>query len=228
MDAELKKLGIANTLITLGIGLAFIAVASFIYTVVAGLTKKHIPAVVGTVSALADYEKKDAMRHAVIIENYSNTVTVGQPPESADRVLRVTGDFSDGYLYVVADVEGQSLQTADLYDYDSVFAALVELKPAGNGAQIGGHLIESKGLETPKSPTHTEMLFRLSEVVYKKTYTDSDTELTSGDWLKVLNDPTTREMVIAFSSTIKGSGRIQKLVIYYTCAQGSNCSISVE
>jgi hypothetical protein len=171
------------------------------------------------------YEVKDKMQYLVVMENVKNIVTDHVPTYKDEVHLKVTGLFAKGYLYVVADVAGKPLETKDSDRYDAVFAQIIELTPNGDGRQIGGHLLEQKSLKTQRHDSYTELLFDLSEVPYKKHYLDPDTEITLGNWLEVLNNPT-REEILAFSSTEKGVGTVQKLVIYYTCVDGSNCSIT--
>jgi len=209
-------------------GLLFVAVSAWIFTFV----QKQEGVVTQTVQTIpievADYEKKDSMQSITVIPGFENTVTNNVYSGKAEATLKVTGSFARGYLYVAADVEGKALQDKDPHNFDSVFASLVELTKDGSDSQFGGHLIQAKSLETPEHSNFSEMLFSLSEVPYKKQFTDPDTILYSGNWLEVLNDRTTREKIIAFSSTIKGTGNIRSLVLYYECAEGSSCSITIE
>lgn len=207
------------------VGLVFMGLSAFLYSAVGNLTKKVFPTEPVSKSA---YELKDSMKSLVVIENYKNTVANHKASKPVEVPLKVSGHFSKGFLYVVADVEGDALRTEDDDNYDAVFASLIELTPNGDGGEYGGHLIPERTLPTRIHEDKTELLYSLASVPYKGHYLDSNVEITEGNWLEVLNDTSKREEVYAFSSTEKGTGTIQKLVIYYECAEGSNCSITAQ
>lgn len=180
------------------------------------------------VQVLSDYDQKETMKKVVVISNFDNTVNANFPSKKANVTLKATGTFARGYLYASANVEGKALQDTDPSNFDAVFASLVELTKDGSDSQFGGHLWQDESLDTPPHADYTEMLFKLSEVPYKKGFEDSSVVVPPGNWLEVFNDKNTREKVVAFSSTVKGTGVIQELSIYYECAEGSDCSITVE
>ena len=181
----------------------------------------------GPVKVLSDYDQKDQMKKVVLVSGFSNTVTNNVPSGRADVTIKATGTFARGYLYAAANVNDKALQDTDRNSFDAVFASLVELTKDGSDSQFGGHLWQDESLDTPQHAEYTEMLFKLSDVPYKKAFEDSSVAVPPGNWLEVLNDKATREKIVAFSSTVKGTGTIQELSIYYECAEGSDCSIEV-
>lgn len=215
---------------TLILSLLFVTVAAWIFTYV----QKKQGVVTQTVSTHtasttpSDYDAKNTMEKVTVISDFKNTVVNNVPSVKVSKTLKVQGSFASGYLYVKADVSGKALQIQDPANYDAVFASLVELTLNGKDVEFGGHLIQGRSLDTPAHDTYTELLYKLSDVVYKKKFTDPDTEVFSGNWLEVINDKSTREKIVSFSSTVKGVGNIQELSIYYQCAEGSTCSISAE
>ena len=143
-----------------------------------------------------------------------------------EKDLIVKGIVTKGYLYVVANADSKALQTSDPNKFDDIYINLIELgADSAHSKQYGGHLIESRSLDTPKSDSQTELLFSLADIPYLKTYTDPNKEIISGNWLAILNE-NLHKRVIAFSSTLK-QGTVKELSIYYTCLENTDCSITV-
>jgi hypothetical protein len=230
-DSKTVLVDLLKAVGTLAGALLFVTAAAWIFT---SVQKKQgvVTQIVDTTNTASttptDYVAKDGMHVVVIINGFKNSVSGNIPSDKISKTLKVTGSFADGYLYVAADVNNKALQINDPTNYDAVFASLIELTKDGSDKEYGGHLIQSKSLSTPIHSDYTELLYKLSEVVYKKQFTDSDAELSTGNWLEVINDKSSREKIISFSSTVKGIGTIEKLVIYYKCADGSSCSITTE
>ena len=169
---------------------------------------------------LTPYEAKDNLNKLIVIQNFENTVIKTTPNKSFTKTLITKGSFSSGYLYIKASVNGKAMdKLGDIY---------VKISGNVNGKyqEAGGHLIAHKGLSVPKSDTHTEILFELSDIKYKESYLKSDIEVISGDWLTLLNSDKSK-MVIGFSST-EQIGKIEEFSIYYQCVEGNNCSISAN
>jgi hypothetical protein len=215
-------IGVVQLVLILGVGIVAVWATHFIgtktpFTTIALQATKPTP-----------FELKDSMASTTIIQEYQNTVA-NNIKSGEDKVnLDVRGNFASGYLYVVANASGQPLRDIDKDNFDAVFLQLYKVTLNGDGETSGGHLIEADSLASTTSATSTLMLFDLSKVPYKKTFTDSDAEITVGDWLSILNDSTTPKALIAFSSTERGVGTIDKVIFYYTCTPGSDCSISVQ
>lgn len=167
--------------------------------------------------SITPYETKEKMTKAVLVQNFSNTTRNGEPTNVFSKQFLSTGLFNNGYLYIKASIDNQPLDNkGDVY---TKLTTVVE----GNYQEYGGHLQQSKSLERPKNTEFTELLYPLSDIKYKRDYQDSDIEILSGDWLKILNmggNPT----LITFTSTA-GMGKIIELTIYYECVSGSSCEI---
>lgn len=166
------------------------------------------------------YEYKNQLQKVNIIENYKNTTIGGQPRTFFTKQLITNGLFEQGFLYVKASANDRSLLRND-----NIYVKLTDVTQ-GQYHEYGGHLIKTKSLETPKSDSATELLYDLSDIKYKETYLDTDVEVLSADWLKLLMEGENQK-IIGFSSTIE-KGTIIELSFYYKCVQGQECSISVR
>lgn len=172
--------------------------------------------------SLAPYDYKEKLNQVVIITNFENSSKENKPTDSFTKKLVTEGKFAKGYLYVKASVDGKAL-TKDDDIYTKISGTI-----AGNYQELGGHLISSKGLETPMSDKFTELLFDMSDIKYKSSYIKNNNEAVSGDWLNILNSGNaSTNVVIGFSSTAR-TGNIVILSIYYKCIEGTNCSIVVK
>lgn len=216
-----------QALAILGIGILAIFVTSIVEKAINGTKQELQPAVMET-----DLERKEKMKFVDIIPGgVSNTVDVNngnKRSNDAEIELVVKGMFSDGYIYAVANVDGQSLNTSDQAWFDAIFVNLIELTKDGSKSEFGGHLIQAKSIPVPASATSTQFLYKLSDVIYKPTFTNSSAVEVHSDWLAVFNDKILREKILAFSSTPRGVGTIENLYIYYVCVDGSDCSISLK
>ncbi len=166
------------------------------------------------------YEEKDTMKKVLVIENLNNSVENGEPTNFGEKLLETKGDFKSGYFYVKASANNGWLSNGE--DVYAKMMAQIDSKYE----EYGGHLIKQKSLYTPDNGGRTEYLFKLDDIKYKEDYTDKDIEVTSADWLRLLND-FSGQKVITFVSTVR-SGTIHELSIYYNCAVNSDCSISVK
>jgi hypothetical protein len=167
--------------------------------------------------AVNPYTAKDSMGKREVIRDFENSVSDNDPTADREVRLAVEGRLGSGYLYVKASVDGKPLT-----GFDDVYVKLVDAV----GADIGGHLIASKGLTTPSSESFTEMLFPLDDVKYKASYTMSQDEAVSGNFLAFLNEHGDSS-VISFSSTAR-RGKIEELSVYFECADGpGTCMVDV-
>lgn len=170
--------------------------------------------------AVNPYQFKDQLNKVIIAQNFDNTTQNGQATQTLSKNLIVTGSFNKGYLFIKASIDNVSLGSrGDVY---------TKLQATINTVynEFGGHLISSYSLETPKFNDHSELLYSLSDIKYKNDYRDSDIEVLSGNWLKLFNENGSQQ-IVAFASTT-GQGKIIEFSIYYQCADGSNCSITVQ
>jgi hypothetical protein len=179
---------------------------------------------------ISPYGDKDQMNKLIIVSGFDNTTKLSKPENlvsnKISKTIIVNGTITKGYLYVVASADNKALQTSEQDRFDDIYINLIELKNDNSSKEYGGHLIENRSLETPKSNSQTELLFSLANIPYLKTYTDSDKEIISGNWLKIL-DESPLNKTVAFSSTLK-KGTIKELSIYYTCLENTDCSLSLK
>lgn len=219
---------LTETLITLFIGLIATVLAVFLISIIRKTFEPPIKPEVQKLEklekttedlkkSLSPYEAKEKMVKIILVHDFSNTTKNGVSTNTFYKQFLSTGVFNGGYLYVKASTDKQPLEgKGDIY-------AKLTTVVNGNYHEYGGHLQASKSLETPKNTQFTELLYPLSDIKYKRDYQDSDIEILSGDWLKLLNlggNPT----LIAFTSTV-GLGKIVELSIYYECINGSSCEI---
>ncbi len=165
------------------------------------------------------YEKLSKIRKVVILENFENSTHNEKSTAWFSKDLQVQGLFKSGYLYVKASIDDQAFNGRG-YVYIKIQATLEPY----TYTEYGGHLLKSKSLETPLTSEYTELLFDLSDVKYKKTYTDSDIEVTAADWLSLLNNGK-EQRTLGFTSTV-GKGKIIELSFFYECVDNTECSIT--
>lgn len=166
---------------------------------------------------LTPYEQKNNLKEGKIITNFANSVKNQKIDGSEQVTLTTEGVIAKGLLYVVASVDNKSLgKDSDVY---LKIGASID----GKWVESGGHLIESRSLDTPQSDDKTEMLFQLSDVKFKESFNDSDINVISGNWLSIINQPSVK-IFTAFSSTER-QGLIHEITIFYECTEATTCSI---
>ena len=210
------------------IGLVAVAIATFVIKGIDRLFSDKKDAQIEQISqnvqdiknTISPYEHKDTLKKIEVVSNFQNSSKNGEPTKTFQKDLIVRGNFSEGFLYIKGSVNEKALgRDDDVY---------IKLNSKIDGAykELGGHLISSRGLETPTSDLYTEILFPLSDIKYKNTFSDSDFEATTGDWLNVLNSGG-ESNILGFSSTLR-NGNIIETSIYYACSTGSDCSIEAK
>jgi len=168
---------------------------------------------------LSPYDSKDSLNKLKIIEGFENSSKNNEPDNVAQKTIITNGSIKDGFLYIKASVDSHSLIEGEDDIYVKIGGKVEE-----KYQEIGGHLVASRGLQTPKSDTVTELLYPLSDIKYKDSYLKNETETISGDFLKIINGGNS-QIVIAFTSTSK-KGQIEELSLYYECVSGSDCLIT--
>lgn len=172
---------------------------------------------------LSPYEYKNTLEKIEIINGngFNNSSIKNKPTNIFEKQIQINGQFLNGYLYAKVSADKQPLtKWSDLY-------IKISRSINNNVEEYGGHLITSKGLETPRNENYTEILFNLSDIKYKESYKDTDINSISSDWLKLLNTNEGESKIISFMSTT-GEGEILELSIYYECATDSVCSINLK
>ena len=167
------------------------------------------------------YERKNDLHRLLVASEFKNTTENEKATQSFSTALTVSGHIASGYLYVIASVNNKPLS-----QYDSIYMKLGSVV-SGQYQEFGGHLRRDKSLETPKSESKTELLYILDDIKYKdKIPYYEDIEVLSVDWLRVLKEGKEQKMFF-FSSTLE-SGNIHEVDLYYQCATGEECSISLK
>jgi len=168
---------------------------------------------------LSPYQAKDTMEKLLIIEDFSNSSSNGEPTDAFTKELEVQGIITGGFLFVRASVNDKALtQYADIY--------VKIMQPNKEETELGGHLVASFSLETPKSKQFTELLFKLSDIKYKKSFDDSTNNVLVGNWLAALNELEEKH-VLGFTSTTQ-NGIIEEISIFYECLENTDCSITTK
>ncbi len=215
---------------TTSVILLIIAISLLVFAVTKDKSNDRTNEVINNIQeTLSPYSSKNKLHKEEIVSNFNNTVILkdNAPTAKIQKQLVVKGTIIKGYLYIVASADDRSLKTSDPNRFDDIYVNLIELgRGSAQANEYGGHLIANRSLDTPKSEEKTELLFSLADVPYLKTYTDLNKEITSGNWLEILNGDSSKKMV-AFSSTLK-KGVIQELSVYYECLENSECSITAE
>lgn len=223
------KTRLFESLLTLIIGLAALVIATILIFFVRSVFEpkdkveqlKTIEETTNDIQqALTPYESKDKLKNVVILEDFTNSIANNNPTKTFNNRLLVSGLFSQGYLYVKASIDNSSIENKG-----SIYTKMYVLSSDGLYQEFGGHLISSQSLDTPKSNDFTELLYQLSDIKYKKDFQDSDVEVISANWLKLLN-MVGNHGILGFVSTV-GNGKIIELSLYYECIQGTDCSISL-
>jgi hypothetical protein len=168
---------------------------------------------------LTPYEYKDGLNKTVVIKDFENSTKNQKYTNMFEKRLYVEGNYKQAYLYVRASADSKSLE-----GYGDVYT---KLKAFENGIyrEYGGHLLKSKSLETGTSEEWTEYLFDLTDVKYKEDFDDDEIEVTSADWLRLLNGGD-NQAVIGFTSTSR-IGKIHEMSIYYKCSIEKECSLKI-
>ena len=165
---------------------------------------------------LTPYKRKDKMLKALVIDNFANSSANNKPTAVFNNPISVSGTIKNGLIYVRASVNERALtKNDDIY-------VKISGQIQGQYVELGGHLIEGKSIDVPKSSDFTEVLFDLTDVKYKESFNDPDYEVSAGDWLKLLNGGNS-QIILSFVSTER-NGLIEDLSFYYDC-ETVDCSI---
>lgn len=219
-----------SPLVTLLIGLVFLIIATFLIGAIKSIfepkteNKQQLERIESNTKAikknLTPYEYKDQLKKITLVKDFENTTQNGQSTRYFNSKIIVNGLISQGYLYVKVSINNKPSE-----NNGDVYVKLYGLVDSQN-KELGGHLLQSRSLETPSTSVWTELLYDLSDIKYKKDYRDSNLEIISANWLDLLNKGTGK-IVIGFTSTVE-QGKIIDLSFYYDCVKGSDCSIDIE
>lgn len=224
-----NNLFLKEKIITLFVGVCAIALGYFLVVSIGNIfgnkKENQVDQIAQDVKSiqqnLSPYAYKEKLKKIVVISNFENTSVNNKPSNTGTATLKINGKILKGYLYAKISVNQKPLNSwSDLY-------VKVQREISGKTEEYGGHLVTSKGLETPIQNEYSEILFDLSDIKYKEKYTSSNIEITSSDWLKLFNESAYTPKIISFASTA-GKGKIIELSLYYDCVDGSDCSIALS
>ena len=165
-------------------------------------------------SEYPDYNLLKNLTPLTIIEN-----TISWSPEakkediiSYKKQLRSTGQFARIYLYAEASVGDKPLT-----QYESLYVKM---------NNVGGHIFRPQSLKIPVDST-THLLYAINNIPYlpKLPYAESRTPSTA-NWFDFFEDDSLITVNI-FISSLKPA-TLDKIILYYDCAEGSNCKIEIK
>lgn len=155
------------------------------------------------------------MHRVVLAEGFGSWAPQGQLRDdlTLSRSLEVKGKLARASLGVRASVDGRALNA-----FESVYFKL---------NYDGGHLFRPASLIPSDAEDATVMLFDLSSLPHLPSIPyDESRAPERADLLKLLEDGR-RPLATAFISSLK-KGEIEELTLYYECAEGSDCSVSLR
>jgi len=173
----------------------------------------------GEMTGSEDMEEKDAaslegMLKLSVSEGFPSWTPEAKLQDSRiiSKTLTVEGNVDEAYLYVDASVADKELSS-----YHSFYFKLVN---------SGGHLFRPESLDV-EAGEGTTLLFDLRNLPYLPSvpYDESKTP-ERADLLSLLSDGSA-PLVTSFISSLE-QGEINELSIYYGCAEGSDCSVTIR
>ena len=165
-------------------------------------------------SEYPDYDSLKDLTHLTIIDNQISW----SPEASLEKIisypkqLESTGQFARIYLYAEVSIDNKPLT-----QYESLYVKF---------NNIGGHLFRPQSLKIP-SDTITKLLYAINNVPYLMhvPYSENKTPLAT-DWFQFFGDGSSVNLYTYISSLRPAT--INKVVLYYGCAEGSNCKIEIK
>lgn len=154
------------------------------------------------------------MHKLVLAKNFESWTPDAQVDfsKTISNSIVAQGELDKVYLFVKATVEGEPLTS-----FDSLYFKLV---------YDGGHLFRPESLELPESDG-TTLLYDLRDVPYLLSVPYDESLTPERVDLQRLLVPNKRVLATSFVSSMR-PGRLEDLTIYYSCAEGSECSLSLD
>lgn len=178
----------------------------------AGIEEGASSAAVGaTDEVLVGLDGKKKLVIAQDFESWTENASVSSS-RVVSRALSVSGDVSEALLYV--DV---SVGDKELTEFHSIYFKLVN---------SGGHLFrpDTLGVEAGEGTT---LLYDLKNLPYLTTVPYSEDRDPETMDLTILLADGTHPLVTAFISSLE-EGEIHELSLHYSCAEDSDCSVSLR
>jgi hypothetical protein len=163
---------------------------------------------------MSEFDALDDMKEVVLAEQFESWTPEAKLDQVRTRSLRlkVKGTVEKAYFYAEA-TEGEN----GLTKWDSYYFKLNDL---------GGHLFRPQSLKTPAGKG-TTLLYDLRELSFLPSVPYSEDRVPDhADLRELLKDGKT-VVATTFISSLRQS-TIEKASIHYTCAEGSDCSITIE
>jgi len=165
-------------------------------------------------SEYPDYDSLKDLIPLTIIEN-----KISWSPEAKveniigyQKQLKSTGQFARIYFYAESSVNNKPLT-----QYETLYVKF---------NNTGGHLFRPQSLKIP-ADTITRLLYAINNVPYLSSipYSESKIPLTT-NWFNFFKDDSLITVNI-FISSLKPAV-INKIILYYDCAEGSDCKIELK
>ncbi len=158
------------------------------------------------VSRLEDYENLKNTGKTITLVKGLNSYGIENDGFVNEKIISVRkigneSEIACGYLYVLADKGGVPLDLS----YENLY-----IKPS----QFGGHINNTTAIISNKKGSATEMLFNLSNIVYKQKRDNS--QLIKADWASLLNVADQIDFNVALN-TLNPQGKILEMSITYKC-----------
>lgn len=154
------------------------------------------------------------MLKLTIAEDFASWVPEGkrQDSKTVSRALTVEGDVEKAYLYVDA-----SALEKELTQFHSIYFKLVN---------SGGHLFRPESLDV-EAGEGTTLLYDLADLPYLASIPYDETKTPErANLLELLKDGSA-PLVTSFISSLD-QAEINELSVYYSCAEGSDCSVTIK
>ena len=167
--------------------------------------------------APSEYPDYDSLKDLIplkIIDNQISWSPEAKPEKiiGYQKQLKSIGQFARIYLYAEVSIDNKPLT-----QYESFYAKF---------NNVGGHLFRPQSLKIP-SDTITKLLYAVNNVPYLAHVPYSENKIPfSTDWFQFLKDGSSISFYTYISSLKPAT--INKIVIYYGCAEGSDCKIEMK
>ncbi len=165
-------------------------------------------------AATAEYDGLKGMKSVKLVENFESWTPNAKVDSAKTKAvkLEVTGNLSEAYLLVRASESGNALTK-----WQSVYFKL---------NYDGGHLFRPESLKAPESHG-TTLLYDLKSVAYLPSVPYSEDRTPEhADLLGDLKSGTHPLATIFVSSLSQTT--LDEATIYYACADGKDCAVSVQ
>lgn len=170
-------------------------------------------------SEYQDFENAIKEKQIVITKNYKEIVKNNHTLGSGiKKQYNIIGKFEFIYLYLDGVTVGNKRA---LFAYENPYLKISQIEPkAKQKEEFGGKLNKDSFLKLPNDKKNA-FFYNIDNIKYTEdeTYTIKNT-----DFLSLLQNSTKIQIYIAINTDVK-SRFIDEVILYYKCAESSDCSI---